>query len=160
LSSTAEPATTADFVRRCLELVRRDCPPAWERVRHEMGDRRLAMEVDGEAFDVDVSGPEPVVLPRLGAIDAPPARTILLAAGRHTLLELVDGERTLLEAAMAESVRLRAATRDLAAFDGAMRAFLAGALRSAACVDLLARYRAWASERAPGRRRMKVIQVG
>jgi hypothetical protein len=125
-----------------------------------MADRRLAMDVDGETFDVDVSGAEPTVLPRLGVIDVPAEHTVVLAAGRHALLDLVDGGRTLLEAVDDGSVQLRAAARDLAAFDGAMRAFLAGALRSAACVDLLARYRAWAGEWTEGRRRMRVIQVG
>jgi hypothetical protein len=118
------------------------------------------MEVDGEAFDVDVSAPEPAILERAVAFDAPPEGTVLLVARRVALLELVDGERSLLDAAFDESVRLRGATRDLAAFDVAMRAFLSGAVRSAACVDLLARYRAWADQRARGGRRRRVIRFG
>jgi hypothetical protein len=148
-------------MRRSIELVRRDCPPAWARVRQEMRGRVLSMEVEGEAFDVDVSAPEPAVLERAVGFDAPPPEGIvLLTAGRAALLELVDGKRSLLDAAFDESVRLRGATRDLAAFDVAMRAFLSGAVRSAACVDLLARYRAWASERPRGGRQRRVIRFG
>ena len=147
-------------MRRSIELVRRDCPQAWARVRHEMKGRLLSMEVDGEAFDVDVSAPEPAFLERAVAFDPPPEGIILLVAGRVALLELVDGERSLLDAAFDESVLLRGATRDLAAFDVAMRAFLSGAVRSADCVDLLARYRAWADQRARGGRRRRVIRFG
>jgi hypothetical protein len=148
-------------MRRSIELVRRDCPQAWVSVCQEMQGRLLSMEVDGEAFDLDVSAPEPAILERAVAFESPPPEgTILLIAGRVALLELVDGERSLLDAAFDESVRLRGATLDLAAFDVAMRAFLSGAVRSAACIDLLALYRAWANERTQGGRQREVIRVG
>jgi hypothetical protein len=145
-------------MRRSITLVRRDCPQAWARVRQAMSGRLLSMDVDGEAFDVDVSPPEPAILERLVALEAPPPGTVLLVAGRNTLLELIDGERSLLDCVFVESVRLHGTTRDLAAFDVAMRLFLSGAVRSAACVDLLGRYRSWAGRPARGRRRMKVIR--
>jgi hypothetical protein len=94
----------------------------------------VAISVDNEVVYVAFS-PGRVSLRSAGAVGVR-ARTT-----RTAILDLVDGRSTLLDAILADRVEIHGDLAELLKFHDALRAYVAGAVRSPGVRPLFARYR-------------------
>ena len=117
-----------------LDALRRDVPAAYERLADALAELPLALEVDGVKLRLVFADGE-------HALQGPGEADVLLKTSRPAILDLVDGRATLVGALRAERLWLQGAPGAVVRFDHALRAYLAGAVRSRAFPELLSEYR-------------------
>jgi hypothetical protein len=123
-----------EFLARSLDLLGAETPQAHARLAHALDALPLALEVDAEAMLLVFERG------RHALRDAAPA-SVLLRTTRSAILDLVDGRIGLVEALRGERLWLQGAVASLVRVDAALRAYLAGAVRSPSFLPLLADYR-------------------
>jgi len=123
-----------DFLARSLELLAAESPQAYAQLARALDALPLALEVDGAAMRLVFEQGHHAVC------DAAPA-PVLLRTSRPAILDLVDGRVTLIAALRTERLWLQGKPKSLVRFDAALRAYLAGAVRSPSFQPLLADYR-------------------
>lgn len=135
--------TAASFgywVRRGVLSLARELPWASARMGAALGGRVVHITVDGELAAVRWHEGAARVSERADPEAAP---SVTLRTTRRTVMALADGDDTLLDAVLAGRVVLRGATADLAAFHGALMAFLQGAVRAPGFAHTLEEFRRW-----------------
>jgi len=137
------------FLGRSLDEVRADVPLAWARLRAALGGRDVLFVVDAEPVLLRADARGLGLLRGAAVAETLATRRpdVAVRTTRAAILRMVDGETTLARAVLAGAFDLVGRLDDLLAFDGALRAYLHGAVRSPAQPSLL---RAWrADEAAP-----------
>jgi hypothetical protein len=122
------------FIARSLDLLEAETPHAYAELARALDGLPLALEVDAEAMLLAFERG------RHALRDAAPA-PVLLRTTHAAILDLVDGRTSLLAALREERLWLQGAPASLVRFDAALRAYLAGAVRSPSFLPLLADYR-------------------
>jgi len=116
--------TFAWFLARSLELLEAECPAAYAAICRKLGERRVAIRVDGERVGVGSSSG------RL-SIDQSTAPAVAEAvASRTALLRLLDGKSTLTQSILTDEIILSGAIDDLVPFYEGLIAYFHGAVRS------------------------------
>jgi hypothetical protein len=116
-----------DFLRRSFALIGRDAPAALAAMSAHLGERLVALSVDGEHARLQRGEPSPVVI----APNVPPGLvTAEATTSRATIAALVSGGSTLEGALIADALELRGALDDVLALHDALLAFARGAARS------------------------------
>jgi hypothetical protein len=114
----------AAFLSQSLGLLEAECPAAYEAVCLKLGERLVAIQVDGESVRVRA---------RRGrlSIDGSSAPVAARAsASRAALMALLDGETTLTRSILSDQIVLTGAIDDLVAFYEGLVAYFRGAVRS------------------------------
>jgi hypothetical protein len=112
-----EIATLFEDALACLAT---EHPPAYAAMTAALGARRFDLQVDDEAFMLDVGT----------SLDA---AVIEIATDLATLAAVIDGELGMLDAILADQIEIYASPDDLIAVAEAMKHFMQGALR---CVSM------------------------
>jgi hypothetical protein len=129
--------STQSFVRflaRSLALLQDELPPAYRAVSAALDGRAVLLDVDRES--VWVGSVPPRLELRARALPA----CICLTTSRAGIRALIRGEETLVDAIIGGRVELAGTIEDLIAFDGALMAYLHGAVRCPLFADLCDEY--------------------
>lgn len=133
------------FLVRSLERLRAETPEGYELVCRRLGERCVAIEVDGERLSVTNLGGELEV--KWGAHRA----VATASASKTTLKALLRGEQGLTEAILQDQIQLVGATSDLVAFYEGLLAYFTSAVRSPSFAPLLDEFLGpWATPREAG----------
>ena len=119
------------FLTRSLDVLRAECPDAYDAVCARLGDRTVSISVDGE--EVAVSSLRGTLRIR-GSVPRVAATAI---SSRTTLLQLLDGQRGLTDAIVSDDVRLVGPLEDLVAFYEGLLQYFVGAVRCPSFASLL-----------------------
>ncbi len=142
LDDAARERTFGGWVRRALAALGRELPWAYARMCEALGERVVAIEVEGERAVVRCTGCDTRVSETLAV-----SPTVELETTRRAVVGMADGEETLVEAVLSGSVVLRGAPDDLAAFHDALVAFLQGAVRAPSFPWKMEEFRKWQTAR-------------
>lgn len=111
-----------------LAVLATEHPPAYAAMTAALGARRFELEVEDEAFMLDVG-------------TTLEARVISIATDVATLEAVIDGELAVLDAILADRIEIYASPDDLIAVSDAMKCFMQGALRCISMPAVLDRLR-------------------
>jgi len=120
-----------DLIDDSLEILAREVPALYARLRAAMGGRAVTLEVDGALARLAAEGPA-LRLTR-GARGGAVHLSTTTAAAR----DLAEGRCTLLEAVLGERVAARGDLEDLGALHEALRIYLGAAVRCPSAAALL-----------------------
>jgi len=123
------------FLCRSLAVLDDELPRAYRAVADRLGRRSVAIRVDDEFVFVSAAGGRvhvSLVLAREPSVH--------LHTSRGEIRALVDGRRSLLDAMLEGRLELRGTVSDLIAFDGALMAYLHGAVRCPHFIELRDEY--------------------
>ena len=136
------PSSTAAFLRRALDTMRRRSPHRYAGVLEHLRRAPGHVEVGGERFTVGVEGDRVTVRP--GWRGEAPAR---VQATTAAVLALVDGARSLREVLADEALVVRGSADTLLELHAAVSLFATEAVGTTDYVGQLQEYRAWATGR-------------
>ncbi|MEO8551270.1 MAG: hypothetical protein ABI678_14910, partial [Kofleriaceae bacterium] len=103
-----------------LACVAAEHPPAYAAMTAALGARRFDLEIEDEAFMIDLGTP-------------PEASVVSITTDLATLEAVIEGELATLDAILADRIEIYASTDDLVAVAEAIKHFMQGALR---CISM------------------------
>lgn len=129
----------SDWMLRAIAMVEEDCPMAWQPLLDAVGDLHLCVEI-GDEPAVWVHRDADTLCVRHEVTPSPASQHVSLRSSREVVLSLAKGRQSLLEAIEARSLELLGDVAALLRFDGALQAFLCGAVRSSSFPSLLSAF--------------------
>jgi hypothetical protein len=127
----------SDFIGASLELLKKECPQAYDLLCSQMAGRQAWFSIDGDPVRLAFS-PERILLqPPEGDGDL----SVRLITDWATVLDLADAKLTLIDAVLSCRLDLHAEANELALFYAASLTYLRGAVRCPSFPALLDRLR-------------------
>jgi len=140
------PASTAGFLRRCLEVLSDRDPPSYDQVRRHLIGTPAQYLVGTERFTVQVRGDRVLVRPGTAA-----ATRIDVETSASDIVHLLDGTSSMAELVDRDLLRIRADADSLLDLSAAVRAFSDAAVGSPPLQQIFESYRAWVLRHGTGR---------
>ena len=136
MSFLPEDDSFQNFLETSLQLMRRECAPAYQVLCELLAPRQVAIAVDREEVVLAFTTERAAMLPPAAAQPA-----LRLQMKRETILDLTDGKFTLQEAILDGVVTVQGDLKELVLFHEGWLAYMRGAIRCPSLPDLLERYR-------------------
>jgi hypothetical protein len=136
-SSSSGPETSLrGLLQESLDCLEREIPQVYQRMCATLDGLSVRISLDDETVVIGFAG----VHGRVDVVGRPVEAE--LCTSRRTVLAVLDGRLSLADAVLADAVRIKAPLDMLERLNGALEAYVHGAVRSHSFPALLVRFRA------------------